>query len=407
MRTLAPIFFVSILSFLSREGMAADDEFGEAAGLPDRAAETTAKDHVSSQGPRLRGYLKARYDLLDLDDTRHENGAGELAWETKVPVFAAGEVFGDFRATYTQSSRHGLLSVNQLGVRSRFGDDWILALGKERNRRSPGLMVSPSDVIHGRQPLPGMEEDRSGVWLVRASWLKQSRSVDFILLPVESLNEQGMPDDVSAKPGVVVRSFQQLENLDVQVNVGTLNDSLIFGASTQGFIENVWKVYGEAGYREEDTKLVFSRDHVWSYLAGAGYEGSDAWTARVEYYHDDAGLSDREARGVGRILANAGPSLVQKTSAGFTDSVLNPFVRQNYAVTSLSFMEIADRWNVLQSLIYDLDGFDTLSFSRLVYLVNDRNEIGFSVLNVRKESELAPAIYPFNWVASLDWKWSF
>ncbi len=401
MRAQILALIVGIVAVLPQNVQATSEDLGEASGLPEMAVKDVEPHSTTTF---FRGYLKGRYDLLSVSKDRKEAVGAEASLETKVPIYAESELFGDLRATYYESTHHGLLRVNQFGVRKRFGERWLLALGKERNRRSPGLIISPSDVLHGRQSLPGLDEDRSGVWLARASWMTQKQSFDLILLPVDRVNDQGMPREDASTLGFMARSFHQFAHVDMQLDIGTLDEAKVFGFSAQTFIKSVWKLYGEAGYREKEITFNFPRKDTWSYLTGAGYEGSSLWTVRTEYYHNDAGLSDDEAR----IITRMKPfGEAKNRSVDLNANALNPFVRKNYLLASLNFIELADRWNVTQSLIHDLDGDDTLSLSRVTLLATDRSEMGLSVLSVHKKSELSSILYPFDWMASIDWKWSF
>lgn len=387
---------------LPTHAWATDEDLEEASGLPEMSMSGVKPQ--SSTGTLFRGYLKGHYNLFSVSEDRMEEAGAEASLEIKVPLYTDSELFSDFRAPYSESTHHGLLLVNQLGVRKRFGERWLIALGKERNRRSPGLIISPSDVLHGHESLPGLDEDRSGVWLARASWMTQKQSFDLILLPVDRLNEQGMPRDDASTLGFVARSLHQFSNVDMQFDIGTLNKAKVFGSSAQTFIDSVWKLYAEAGYREKETILNLPRQDTWSYLAGAGYEGGSLWTVRAEYYHNEAGLTDEDARVITRMKASI---KAKERPMDLNANALNPFVRKNYLIGSLNFIELGDRWNIAQSLIHDLDGYDTLSLSRVTFLATSRSEMGLSVLGAHKESELSNVLYPFDWITSIDWKWSF
>ncbi len=381
-----------------------EEDLGEATGLREMVDERVkAPEGAFAKNVTLRGYLKGQYSVLR-KEVSSEDVRGDAALEMKASLGNSVSLFGDLGAAYEREARHGSLFVNQLGIRAQLSEAWNVALGKERNRRSPGLLVSPSDVLHDNQPLPGMEEDRSGLWLARASWLAPGRSVDMIILPVDRVNEQGMPHEDAESHGAVLRFFQQFSNIDVQLNAGRVQEYSVFGASMQGFVFDAWKVYGEAGYRESQTTLVFTKEDVWSYLAGVGYEGRSDWTARLEYYRDEGGLSDQESE----LLWRRATSLSSHAaSASMNTSLVDPFIRQNYVIASVSLIELADCWNVTQSFIHEVDGRDTLAFSRMVFLLDERNEVGLSALSLHKQSDFAQVIFPFDGTMGLDWKWSF
>ncbi len=291
-------FFLSGLVFLGGfNALGADnseEDLEEATGLVDEnqmsnvtspSDETTAFDSQNSwlNSGRTRTYLL-------IDSTQSTGGADEQAY------FPNGQLsfFGDFKiktesflivdavGNYDDKNKEGTLFLNQFGFRSRLSESVQYFIGKERNRRSPGLMVSPSDFIYSNTNLPGQREDRKGVWLGRLSYQKINGSVDFLILPVQNETQEGMPDSNQSSNEGAVRGLYQFKGIDVSLMVGRYLGLNRAGTSVQTLLLNKYKMYVELGTQEEITRYNNTiKDYAVQSLVGFVYEGSEAFSLRL------------------------------------------------------------------------------------------------------------------------------
>jgi hypothetical protein len=362
-----------LMMFRALPGLALDGDLEEAAGLEPRNMQDEDPPIPSGQSwLRWRGYGLIDYGFLKVpqQDSYQEIGPeGELALSIDITATPTLNFFLEQRTIVakdggTADSVHGLWE--QGGVRYRPLDSLLLVVGKERNRRSPGLIVSPSDFIHTNQNLPGLREERSGVWLARAAWQGKDQSFDLMALPVTVENSQGMIADESEYKGTVARYFGRLgSGWDLGVDYGQFREHGRAGFFLQTLIADVWKVYAEAGFD--------SQTEAYSTLIGGSFEGSSDWTLRAEWYQQDE---------------NWVPTLAL-------------LQQSDYLILSLSLIELWDRFNLTPTILQSLGRHHhQAGIFRGEWLLDQRQVIGLTFLSMNPER-------PFAWQASLDWKINF
>lgn len=368
-------FVLSLLIiFGSQQSLAQEQDLEEATGLEPRDAQVEEQSLLPSRPSSLRwrGYGLLNYRVLKVsqEDSQREFGPqGELALAIDGTVSPALNFFMEQR-TFVEVEGQSLQSVRgfleQGGLRYRPIDSLLLVVGKERNRRAPGLIVSPSDFIHSSQNLPGLREERSGVWLARAAWQGSEQSFDLMALPVTQENSQGLVADGNEYKGTVARYFGRLESAwDLGVDYGQFQEHSQAGFFLQTMLAKVWKIYAEAGYH--------SQAEAHSTLLGGSYEGSSDWSLRLEWYQQD-----------------------EKWLPTF--ALLK---EQSYLIVSMSVIELWDRFNLTPTLLQSIGPHDhRAGIFRGEWLVDPRHVAGLSFLSLSPERPLA-------WQASLDWKINF
>lgn len=398
---------------------AQDDDLGEATGLPETTPKSAPAPTVQPKTPpsknaptRWRAQSRLQYTRIQLPapaDPVEVFPYVEANISALHKINNQWSLFADSRAIYDDAADHSVLIVDQLGWRTVDENGWTIAFGKERNRRSPGLIVSPSDFIHSQENMPGMQEERGGVWLTRISYQQKKQSWDVFYLPVDRENEQGLPAKKFADRGFAGRYFQQFNNMDLQLSAGQIQSTLNLGASAQGYWAKVWKVYGEAGFKQRHHTLLSSRKNVVSSLAGLGYEGHDKWNGRIEIYRNGNGLSKDEIATIGRARTRAGSGIpnISENVGSFQMTAVNPFLRQNYLILSGNGIELKNKWNITATTLYEIDGRDLFLLTHTAYLIDDRNELALNTLHLRRSSVESDWLYPFNGSGSLEWKYSF
>jgi hypothetical protein len=283
----------------------------------------------------------------------------------------------DVVADYDRKSEYSDSFFNQVGFRSKLSEHVQYFIGKERNRRSPGLIVSPSDFIYANTSLPGQREDRKGVWLARASYQEINHSFDLIALPVQHETAEGTPESRQDSVEGAIRGLKQFSNFDISFMVGKYLGTSRGGLSVQTFLENKYKLYLEVGTQEQ-SKLYNNATRLYPVqrLFGIGYEGTQDFAARLEFYENGQGLNPDEFSQMMQMFALA-PGL---SVSG--NSQLNPFLRQKYLIASLSWMEIFDKYNVTFSVIKSVEDDSALGVSRLEYMATDKALFGASLNQV-------------------------
>lgn len=363
---------VVIFLFGIHEGQA--QELEEAPGLEPqgpRAEEVQA----SSSTPvwlRWRGYGALDYGAWKtsrMDSAQERGPHGEIALAVDATITPTLSFFLEQR-TQAEAEGRSLQRVHALweqgGLRYRPQDSLLFVLGKERSRRAPGLIVSPSDFIHSNQNLPGLREERSGVWLARAALQGSHQSFDLMALPATLENEQGMIAEGSRYKGTVARYFGRLESgWDLGVDYGQFQDFSQAGFFVQTMLADFWKVYAEGGYH--------SRNEAYSTLLGGSYEGSADWNLRLEWYQQDEHWR---------------PTLVLLED-------------QNYLILSLTVIELWDRLNLTPTLLQSLHSDNhRAGIFRGEWLMNQRQVAGLSFVSMSAEQSSA-------WQLNLDWKINF
>jgi hypothetical protein len=308
----------------------------------------------------------------------------------------------DMVGNYDNKKREFDSFLNQVGFRSRLSDEFQYFIGKERNRRSPGLIVSPSDFIHSTTNLPGQREDRKGVWLARVSYQKINHSFDVIALPVQYETSDGSPESRQNSADLAVRGLKQFSNVDLSFMAGRYLGIRRAGMSAQSLLENKYKFYLELGTQEE-SKLYnnTTKSNPAQALLGAGYEGSEDFAARLEYYENGQGLSSEEFSQMMRTFA-----LFPAMAASRTGSQ-NPFLRQKYLIASLSMPEIQDRYNLTFSAIKSLEDDSSLGIFRFEYIASDKLLLGVGQSQVQGEKGSQYQYRNYDRQTTVDLKYSF
>jgi hypothetical protein len=349
-------------------------ELEEASGLEPQAPLSKDAETFASTPTwlRWRGYGALDYGVgksARQDRPREDGPHGEIALAFDVAEAPTLTFFLEQR-TQAEAEGRALERVHALweqgGFRYRPLDSFLFVVGKERNRRAPGLIVSPSDFIHSNPNLPGLREERSGVWLARAAYQGPHQSFDLMALPATHENEQGMIGEGSRYKGTVARYWGRLESgWDLGVDYGRFEDDSQAGLFVQTMLAAVWKVYAEGGYRSESD--------AQSTLLGGSYEGSSDWNLRLEWYQQDEHWR---------------PSL---------------FLLQdrNYLIVSLSVMELWDTFNLTPTLLQSLESqTHQAGILRAEWLMNQRQVAGLTFVSMNADTS-SP------WQLNLDWKINF
>ncbi|MCB0406415.1 MAG: hypothetical protein KDD51_16655, partial [Bdellovibrionales bacterium] len=316
--------------------------------------------HASNEYFRYRAYafIEGRWRYADRTRTAQFEGPYlEVDATIDNKVTDTFKVFFDGMANYSQYSNSGLFSLNQFGLRFHSGD-WVFAMGRERNRRSPGLFVSPSDPLHTNPTFAGPREIRTGEWIARLSHQAATHSTDVMYVPFRTLTKEGFPDE-TPRAEVWLRHFHKIGPIDLDISGGRLDGKWRGGLSALGFVASIWKVYGEFGYRE---------DSVWSTLLGTAFEGSDDFSVRTEFLYSSA--------------ASLSPV---------------PLPKGWLWILNVGFPEVADRFNFFLTGIQSLESAITVGLLRAEWLVTGHNTFGTSFL-------LAPTR---DLIWSADWRYSF
>ncbi|MBI4405714.1 MAG: hypothetical protein HY537_16270 [Deltaproteobacteria bacterium] len=385
MKTLFIIVFCKIL-FASEI-----DSLEEAKGL-----ESMSEPPKASQGAerfRYRSYLLLELPARKVRATQTSElnfPYAEASFSGTYEFGSRTQAFADFIGNYTQSLREFGFLLNQVGTRYQAADSWSFVLGKERNRRSPGLIISPSDFIHSTQNLPGFREDRLGVWLARISHQTAKDAIELLYLPFPQNDSYGFPTGRAISYNFVGRYFRQLGLLDIAANVGYFN-SWKAGASIQALIRNRWKFYFDFGFEEQRAGIV-NKNSVWSVLTGAGYEGSDKIIPRLEFYRNGGalGLTD----------------IALLTPAAFTSTV-QPFVRELYVIASVSLVDVLRDFNFTPTIIKSLDDNALALVLRAERYLGSNHTLGTSAIYLNAHDTNQYRFAALDWQVTVDWKWSF
>jgi hypothetical protein len=350
---------------------------------------------ASAKSWKIRAYIQlsaheTRFERLK-PATKNQGPNGEISLNMTSDWQSPWSLFVDGRASSSTSEddRKNLTHLNQGGLRFRPQqfNSFVLAVGKERNRRAPGLTISPSDFVHTSQSVPGMAEEREGVWLVRSSLQQEKISVDAIALLSDGQRENGLPESDTRKRGGLVRTFARLPlGLDLGLDIGQVDKKDRAGAFVQGYVAGAWKLYAETGLsRTSDRNASASatanapskqtsldNTTARSSLLGLGYEGFDKISLRTEYY--------------------------QKNDAW--QNTLPVLSDNSVFLASAQIMELQDRfncnWSILRSLAHDNEAH----IARLEWLATPQQVAGMSWIR------LIPA-HPVQSQMSVDWKYSF
>ncbi|HET9236914.1 MAG TPA: hypothetical protein VFO10_06670 [Oligoflexus sp.] len=381
------------LLLATRLAEAQDDDLEEAQGLPDDKP-ALEKD----QGLRLPEGLSERSYLWleafsrkaargEWDKVKGPNAEASLTLNYK--NYSGFQAFLDGRALHNADPKDDLGILEQGGLRCQATEKILVTLGKERSRKAPGLIVAPSDFLYAQENLPGQREQRAGIWQGKIAWQESGRSFEVLALPFDRLNENGLPDDEAEWKGWAARGFYQFANFDIQLSVGHLEDDWHEGLSTQGII-GAWKVYAEGGWTEDQR----------SQLGGVEYQGVDKWSFRAEYYHQDPLVTRDELQKLWQL------SRLLNVTVPVNAGNFRPFLRENYAIASMSGLGLDDRWNIFATFLRGVDDRGYLANVRGEWLVDDHQVLGLSLLGFSEGDRQQYALRPFDRQASLDWKFT-
>ncbi len=387
------------ISFAEAASLATEsDDLGAAEPLDSGAVAKTTAAPEPNFDPFLtyRGYVDLEYINNHLRDHSHAeqwaNWEGALKLQTPAKYLIQG--YGDFSGYYFEDGSpipEGL--VNEWGLRLRPHEKLAISIGKERNRRAPGLLYSPSDLLHSTQAAPGLREERTGVWLGRVSYQTESATADLIYLPVDKEHSNGMPKKMMKPTSGIIRTYNRLLGVEVSVSAGRIRDINRYGAYLQGFAFDVFKLYGEWGYEQKKKVFLWEREHVVSWLMGTSFEGLVNATITFEYLKFPANLTDLE--------------LKQLHQSPLTVVAMFPFVRRHYVIGSIGYRELWDRINVFVTGAKSLEDKGYVGISRLEGLLSDQFTCGASYLAFGQQGHDSPELRPLNERISFDLKWSF
>jgi hypothetical protein len=369
---------------------ATGDELEEAKPLEAPVATAPAAEHAIDRPYRYRGYALGEWANLIPDSsqlkTRDQslaevNGSGSVSFQTGF------QLFGDLTGTYRFRIEDGDLLLNQLGVRYRRGP-WEGLAGKERARKSPGMVLSPSDFLFPNDSLPGLREQREGVWMARGSWLAPGHSVDVIYAPNLVVNDQGLPDDDETRRAAALRYFRQSSAFDAGANLATIDGDPAAGFWGQTYLFKTTKIYLDAAWRDTDQVLNRTVHDASKALAGVSYEGYSHGTFRLEVYANNRGLEG---------TVTAAPA-----AAGASDPFNNIFYRRGYGIASV---QLTDLW---RESAFTLNHIRAFEYSEWVWVaryelpLTAHQAVGTTVARFH-----GLATTPDATLATLDWKYTF
>jgi len=368
---------------------AVGDDFEEAKPIEAPTAPTAVPTPPTDLPYRYRGYglleWANRYPDASNQKTRdfslaEVNGSGH--WN---PGYGL-QLFGDVTGTYYFRSEDGLLRLNQIGLRYRNGP-WELAAGRERARKSPGLVISPSDFLFPNDSLPGMRELREGVWLARGSWQVPGHSADAIYVHNLITEEHGWPDRDQRERGGVLRYFRQSSAFDAALNAAALEGDVSVGAWAQTYVFKTTKLYVDAGYREIDRLLGRPVKDVVRTLVGASYEGETYGTFRLEYLHINDGIE-------GAVTA--------PPSTSVTDILNSIFYRPRNAIASV---QLSDLWHESS---FTLNHIRALDYSEWLWMIRyDLPVTNHQIVGTTLARFHGLATMPDATLITVDWKYSY
>lgn len=361
---------------------AMDEELGEAQGLmptpssPPKGPQATSV--INSETPLWRWRL---YGLLDWrlverttprQSKSQDSGANAeagLSLDGPLGNQTTGFFAARIKSQADEKERIQGVHFDQGGLRWRPRDHFVFVIGKERNRRAPGMIIAPSDFIHTNQSLPGMQEELSGVWLGRIALQKEDYSVDFVALAFGHENTQGMPTDDSKINGFVVRLFRRgiWSGFDLGLDFGQVDNQNRLGFFAQTIFAQVWKAYYEAGIRQ-----VKDQEHGYGQLLGMSYEGISDVSIRAEYNEKNQHF----------------------------DLALPLLQDDRLLITSLQARELNDIFNANYSFLRSLESKIFAHIIRFEWLADDHQILGASGIQIYPER-------PFKNQFTIDWRYNF
>lgn len=401
------IFLCSPSSIRAETKTEAIEEISDAIPLDDHSApsvtESTSKGEHNTKGYAVISNAWIR--LNHQSDYAESNPALLLNLSDKHQTSEQASWFLDASMKYTSVENNlgkkNSWFLNQLGF-SWQADGYSLVLGKERHKKSPGLLVNPSDLLYGNQQLPGELEDKRGLWLARGSLQGAQFALDLIGLPYAIEDEHGLPEPREGKKGFLTRLSWHDAYGDGSLSMAELNDKQQVAAYIQGFIAKVWKTYVEASFIRKGRNIVGIDESIdlKTYLFGFGYEGSEDFSVRLESYLNDAGYSASEW-----ALVNS--SLSKQSAQMGADPEKSIFLRKHYYLSSLQIKEWLHRFHIFLTAIKSGEDEGLASISSLEWLAHDRHSVrvAYQFLNTSRKSQYAHL--PYQSQALLAWHYYF
>ena len=326
--------------------------------------------------------LEHRQTILDTDPWNSDKRNGlEGNVSGNVTVHGGFNLYGDVTSAYVWDEGNRW-TLNQIGLHY-FGDHWQGSLGRELSRKSPGLIVSPSDFIYTARSLPGARDQRQGVWQARAAYLDAGLSLEALYLPDLVLEEHGLPDARRSPSARAVRYFQQLPAFDLAVNYLQQDDRRSVGGFVQGYAGKSLKLYLDTASRQEA-----AADRV-STLWGASYEALRDFTARGELFYQNRDRIEP--------VATPWPASATALAAGG-----DFFIHHAYLIASLAWIDLWRQGSVICNYIGAMDYDQSLYMLRAELPLSSHQVMGLTTLYLPRlvaDQDLH--------VAALDWKYAF
>lgn len=378
----------------------------EAEALPEE--QPTPPSTPRQESPHLNQSRTRAYFLIDgmqstgSTDNKIYFPNAQLSFSSDFQLQGQNFFLFDAIGNYDQKDKSSNAFVNQMGFRSHWSEKLQYFIGKERNRRSPGLIVSPSDFIYSNTNLPGQREDRKGVWLARTSYQQINFSLDLIILPVQNETVAGLPDSQQDSTGAALRALKQWDIFDISIMAGRHLGVNRVGVSGQTLWDNKYKMYVELGTAAE-VNLYNNRkkSNPIQTLLGISFEESKDFTTRLEYYHNGQGLNAEEFSQMQQYLKLAPPLVTNKNKQK------NSFLRQHYLIASLTFPELDEKYNLTFSAIKSLEDDSIIGSSRFEYIVTDKILTGISFKHLQGGADSQLQYREFNTQTTVDLKYSF
>lgn len=413
-RVWPPRSLVSVLVlFVMASGAAAAGEglgdLDEAVGLSEETEASSPSADVPTLG--APSFSKMRWRAYFLLEGAQSSGGNDdrftfpnsqmslsADYEMQRNNFVVMDVLGSYEAKAHAASSY----INQAGFRGQALERVQYFVGKERNRRSPGLIVSPSDFLFSSSSLPGQREDRNGVWLGRLSYQAIAGSFDLFFLPVQAETAVGLPESNQNSSEAAVRGLYQLQSFDLNVMMGRYRGISRVGFSGQTLVANAYKIYIEIGTQEEHSIYNGSKkSYPVQSLLGVGYEGSQDFTLRFEYFENGQGLNSEEFAQMMRMRT------MFPSRFGGATSLSTPFVRQKFLIASLSLPELQKKYNITASGVGSLEDDSALGILRFEYLAGDRFIVGLSQTQISGQDGSQYQYRSFDSQTMADLRFSF
>lgn len=330
--------------FSSTVGATTSTDFEEATGLLDSPVLAVSNTAANSWF-RTRNYVALDGTFQSIG-TRTINSIPNFEYgiTTTSQTFDPLTVFADGRVIYTQSQSTVLGVLNQVGVRYRPNDNWLISIGKERNRRSPGILVSPSDFIFTQTALPGQREDRMGVWLVRGSYQTVENTLDVFALPVTHETNAGFPSAVSQYRGTVVRGLLRISGIDISPSIAQIGSQAKAGASVQGYVQPELKLYYDGALELTQS----GSEHLF----GLSFEPDAGYSVKTEYLTNSTPLSPLPYLGGNQFI------FVSATAPDFLHCLnlyatsISPVNSTQWLLFSRIELLLGNQWMMGSSVIY-------------------------------------------------------